>query len=128
MTAALLLVCSVAPPADGAVVPRADGGRLIVRVYDLRGRMPALTGRPGAAGRGRVVQRVAGGGPAVRFEPAAVVAVKAAVSALAGVPGAAPWDGPAAAATIADLLVVRQTAAGHAALATLLDAPREPSP
>ena len=126
MTAALFLACSLAPPADGAAAPRADDGRLIVRVYDLRGRPAALTGRPGSAGRGRVVQRLAGGGgPAVRFEPAAVIAVK---SALNGTRGAAPWDGPAAAAAFADLLVVRQTEAGHAALAALLDAPEEPSP
>ena len=102
--------------------PEAAGRRLSARVYDVRGLAAAL-GVTDVA-RGRVVQRVAGRGAGtepVKFDPPLIHALKTGVGGRADV---AEWDvdgRPAAIAELGGRLVVRQTAAGHAALARLLD-------
>ena len=102
--------------------PAVAAANLAPRVYDVRGLGEALGLTD--ADRGTVVQRIAGrgaGAAPVILDPPLIAALKTGVG---PAPGVAAWDvagGPAAIAELGGRLVVRQSPAGHAALARLLD-------
>lgn len=106
------------------VVPAAVATEhVFARVYDVRG-LPAALGMGDDELLGEVVERVAGPGAGAApeaFDPPLIAALKTGVGPAPGVPA---WDsdgGPAAVAPLAGRLIVRHSAAGHAALARLLD-------
>ena len=104
--------------------PAVAAANLSPRVYDVRGLSEALGLTDADAARGTVVQRIAGrgaGAAPVVLDPPLIAALKTGVG---PAPGVADWDvagGPAAIAELGGRLVVRQSPAGHAALARLLD-------
>ncbi|QDT15530.1 hypothetical protein [Alienimonas californiensis] len=98
-------------------------GNLVPRVYDVRGLSESLGLTEADRTEGTVVQRIAGPGAGrepTRLDPPLILALKTGVG---PGPGVAEWDtagGPAAIAELGGRLVVRQSPAGHAALAHLL--------
>ena len=103
--------------------PETAAANLTPRVYDVRGLRAALGLSEAEAFRGTVVQRVAG--PGAGREPTTVAPplIHALETGVGPGPGVAVWKtdgGPAAMAELGGRLVVRQSPAGHAALARLL--------
>lgn len=103
--------------------PEVAAENLVPRVYDVRGLSEALGLTEADRTRGTIVQRIAGPGAGqepTRYDPPLIFALKTGVG---PAPGVGVWNtdgGPAAIAELGGRLVVRQSPAGHAALARLL--------